>query len=366
MKRKIIDQLLDNAPCGYLQIDSEGTILRINYTLLRWLGYELGEKLGIGSIEDLFSTGGKIYYQTHMMPLLQMQGEISEINLTMTGRDAATFPALINAKKDALETGNRQTFSVFILDITQRKMYEKELLNERKKVERSLEKLKRVNSDLEKFAYIASHDLQSPLRTISGIISLLEKKKFIEPGSEVEKLFSLIKSNSKQMSLLIQNLLEYAKVDDNQSDFSPVSVQEVCLQAIELLRADVEKNQAVFNISEMPVITGSKSQLVRLFKNLFENSIKYRSEAAPVIVVTQSTTNEIYRINVSDNGIGFDEEFADEIFSFMKRLHNQEYIPGSGIGLAACKRIMINHGGSISAASKTGGGSIFTLQFPRK
>lgn len=366
MKRKVIDQLLDNAPCGYIQIDVNGTILRINNTLLRWLGYELEEDFGIGAIEELFSMGGKIYFQTHLLPLLQMQEEVSEINLTMAGKNAVRFPVLINAKKDAHKQDNKQTYSVFVLDITQRKKYEIELLKERKNAQEALEKLKQINIDLEQFAYIASHDLQSPLRTISGMIGLLEKKKIIEPGSEGEKLFSLIKSNSNQMSLLVRDLLEYSSVDDNQSGYTSVSLEEVCREAIDLLREDVEKNEVVFDISEMPVIRGSKSQLIRLFKNLFENCIKYRSKAAPVIVVTQNTTSEIYNILVRDNGIGFEKKYALEIFSFMKRLPNTGDISGKGIGLSACKRIMINHGGSISADSEPGEGSVFKLQFTRE
>lgn len=362
-KKKITDQLLDNAPCGYLQIDSGGSILRINKTLLRWLGFEAEEEIENRSIEDLFSMGGKIYCQTHMLPLLQMQGEISEINLNMAGRNSVTFPVLINAKKDALEPDQMDTFSVFVIDITQRKMYESELLKERKKAEGAAQSLKQVISDLEQFAYTASHDLQSPLRTISGMIDLLEKKKIIEPGSEEEKLFSLIKRNSNQMRLMVRDLLEYSKVDDNQSNHSPVSIEEVCRQAIDLLRDDVEKNRVVFDIAEMPVIMGSKSQLVRLFQNLFENAIKYRSAVDPVIVVTHSTTKESYQILVKDNGIGLEEKHVTEIFTFMKRLHSSEKVPGTGIGLTACKRIMRNHGGSIIAESEPGKGSVFKLQF---
>lgn len=364
-QKKITDQILDDAPCGYLQINSFGAILRLNNTLSKWLGYTEKEAQEADSIADLFNMGGKIYCQTHLLPLLNMQGEISEINLSMVRRDTSTFPVLINAKKDTSQPVKAETFSVFVVDITQRKQYESELLKERKKAVESAERLKQVNNDLEQFAYIASHDLQSPLRTIIGMINLLEKKKIIEPGSQAEKLFSLIKSNSNQMRLMVRDLLDYSKVDNDQSDLSPVCLTKACHKAIDLLSDDIKKNQAKFNISDMPVISGSEAQLVRLFKNLFENSIKYRSEDHPVIVVTLNTSENYYHIRVKDNGIGFDNEHATKIFSFMKRLHSKDTIPGTGIGLSACKRIMTNHGGSISAESELGKGSVFKLRFPR-
>lgn len=366
MKNKVTDQLLDNAPCGYLQIDRGGKILWINNTLRKWLGYDPQEAFNTHFIEDLFTMGGKMYCQTHLLPLLQMQGELSEINLTMVAKGSTPLPTLISAKRDVLKQGKTQTFSVFVVDITQRKMYEGELLKERKKAEAALQRLTQINNDLEQFAHTASHDLQSPLRTISGMIYLLQKKKIIEPGSEGEKLFNLIKSNSNQMRTMVRDLLEYSKVDDGPSNFCPVSIEEVCRKAIDLLRDDVEKKRAKFDISDMPVITGSKSQLVRLFQNLFENSIKYRSEKDPVIVVTKTTTMDYFEIEVEDNGIGFDMEHASTIFFFMKRIHNHTDIAGTGIGLSACKRIMENHGGSISAASEPGEGSVFKLRFPRK
>lgn len=364
--KEITEQLLDDAPCGYLQIDGSGALLRMNKTLRRWLGFAVDEELERGSIEDVLSMGGKIYWQTHMLPLLQMQGEITEISVTMAGRNAVTFPALLNAKRDAQKQEPVETFSVFVVDMTQRKMYESELLKERKKAEDAAQRLKQVNSDLEQFAYTASHDLQGPLRTTSGLIQLLERKKIFEPGSEEAKLFSMIKNNSDKMHLMVGDLLEYAKIEDGQLEHSPVSLEGVCRQAMELLRADVDDSGAVFDMAELPVVSGSKPQLVRLFQNLFQNSIKYRSKEAPVIVVTQATTNDYYEILVADNGMGFDKKYATQIFGFMRRLHSHDSIPGTGIGLSACERIMKNHGGAISAESEPGEGSVFKLQFPRR
>lgn len=347
-------------------MDKHGSILAMNSTLREWLGYNAEEEVDAHSIEDLFSVGGKIYFQTHVLPLLQMQGNVSEINITFTGKNAVTFPALINAKKDASKPGKEQTYSVFALDITQRKIYENELLIERKKAEETADRLRQINNNLEQFAHTASHDLQAPLRTISGMIYLLEKKNYIDPDSEAEELFSLIKRNAEQMALMVKGLLEYSRVGSGMSDLKTVSVNKICRKTMEMLSDDIEKTGAEFHISDLPDIQGSEPQLVRLFQNLFENAMKYRSDAEPVIEITMNETQDSYHLRVKDNGVGFEDDKTDEIFSFMNRLHTDKNIPGSGIGLTTCKRIMENHGGTITAESEPGKGSVFVLEFPKK
>ncbi|MCH8557808.1 MAG: PAS domain-containing sensor histidine kinase, partial [Balneolia bacterium] len=357
--------LLDNAPFGYLKIDHTGTLLNMNNTLRGWLGFGNEKNGENGHINDLLTMGGKIYFQTHFLPMLQVEGEVSEVSLTMVGQNKLRLPVLVNARKEIVEAGSWPAYSMYIIDITRRKMYESELLKERKKAESMARKLAQINNDLEHFANVASHDLQSPLRTIQGLISLIEKKQIIEPDSEAEKLFSMIKSNADQMKLMIKDLLVNSQFDEPDSEYELVSLKEVCREAIGLIKFDVDQSKASINISNMPVVLGSRPQLVRLFQNLFENSIKYKSEANPVISVEGSSCDEYILVSLKDNGIGFAEEYAEEIFSFMKRLHSSGDIPGTGIGLTSCKRIMENHGGSIRAESKPNEGALFELRFPK-
>jgi PAS domain S-box-containing protein len=358
------EDLYQNAPFGYMTVRADGLIVNINATLLKWLGYEWEEILLQQSFQDLLDMGGKIYFETHLMPLLHVQGELSEINIELKGKESIKLPVLINARR-ILDQSSLQTYFRFsILNITQRKQYELELMKARKEAEQTVQRLKQINSELEQFAYIASHDLQAPLHTISGLIGLSEKKGHFPVDSEVATYFSLIKKNARRMKLMIADLLDYARIDSEELAFEEFSLNEACEIGLELIGDQVNENNAVITVPRLPVVTGNKLQLARLFQNLFGNAIKYRSDADPVIKVEFEEKGEAVTVFVRDNGMGFDQELADQVFGFMKRLHSHDSIPGTGIGLAACRRILEIHGGSIGVTSERGKGSTFYFTLP--
>lgn len=359
------EDLYQNAPFGYMTVRADGLIVNVNATLLKWLDYEWEEILLQKSFQDLLDMGGKIYFETHMMPILLMQGEISEINIELKGKASIKLPTLVNASRIHDQSALETYFRFSILDITQRKSYELELIKARQEAEQTIQRLKQINSELEQFAYIASHDLQAPLRTISGLIGLSEKKGHFPADSEVTKYFSLIKRNAQRMKLMIGDLLDYAKIDSEELPFEEFSLNEACEIGLELIGDQVKENNAVITIPELPMVIGNKLQLARLFQNLFGNAIKYRSENDPVIRVAFEEKNDEIRVFVKDNGMGFEEDLADQVFGFMKRLHSHDSIPGTGIGLSACKRILEIHGGTIGATSEPGKGSTFYFTLPR-
>lgn len=358
-----IEDLYQNAPCGYFSMLAGGMIISINNTLLKWLDFNREEVVYEMMFQDLLRAGGKIYLQTHLMPILQIDKEVSEINLELRGRGSIKIPALINAKKE--ETSDGQSFYRFsVLDISQRKLYENELIKARKEAEKKAERLRQVNEELERFANRASHDLQAPLNTLSGIVFLLEKKGLIIENEESEKLLNIIDRNTRRMRNMIRDLLEHSKMDSDSADFESVSLNEVCKEAVELLNDKVKSIGADFKISDLPEVKGIKSQLVSLFQNLFSNAIKYRSEKYPVITVGSEVAGDYCSISVSDNGMGFDQKYKDKIFEFMERLHSNDSIEGTGIGLSTCKRIAENHSWQIEAESELGEGSTFYLKIP--
>jgi len=359
-----IENIYQNSPCGYLSIDSKGTIISVNNTLIKWLGFARNELEFEKRFQDLMSKGDEIYFQTHLIPLLQMQGEFSEINMELKGKDSIEIPVLINAKK-VERPGKKDLFWLSILDITQRKKYENELLLARKEAENKAQKLEQINEELERFAYRASHDLQAPLNSLSSILYLLESKELIKKNEESEKFVSLIKSSTLQMRLMIRDLLEYSEMDAK-SNFKPVPLNRVLDRTVEILNDEIQNSSTTVNIPALPVIYGVEIQMITLFQNLLSNAIKYRSDEDPVISIESEEVGHFYKILVKDNGEGIDPQYHQKIFEFMERLHGKYEIAGTGIGLSTCKRIVENHGGEIGVDSELGKGSTFYFTLPAK
>ncbi|GEO20534.1 sensor histidine kinase [Cyclobacterium qasimii] len=359
------EDLYQNAPFGYMTMRADGLIVNINTTLLVWLGYERDEILLQKSFQDLLGMGEKIYFETHMMPILQMQGEISEISIDLKGKKTRKLPTLINGKRIPGSSAKESFFRFSVLNITQRKRYEVELIKARKQAEQTVERLKHINEGLEQFAYTASHDLQAPLNTISGLMGLLDKEGYLPPGSQGEMYYSLIINNTQRMKQMIKDLLDYSKMEGDEKEFEEVSLNEACSIALEMIEDQAKENNATFTIGELPVIVADKIQVIRLFQNLFSNAIKYRSDADPVVSVTFEDKEDQITVFVKDNGIGFKQEASEKIFGFMKRLDPHGSIQGTGIGLSACKRILEIHGGTIGAKSEPGKGSTFYFTIPK-
>ncbi len=356
------EDLYQNAPFGYLTICSNGTIINANKTLLSWLKMKREELVEEKTFMDLLSIGDKIFYETHVVPMLQMQWEISEINLTIIGPHFS-FPALINGKKVPTDKQTDAYYRFSLLNISQRKQFEIELIQARKNADNAFLKLQEVNQKLEQFAYLASHDLQAPLNTIIGMLSLLERKGHISKDTEETQYYSLIKNNISKMKLLISDLLEFSRIDSSNVQFTTVSLNIICKDAIQSLNNAIQECDAKIYVENMPDIIGERMLLTRLFQNLISNALKFRSKETPIIHIQYEQKENSITIKISDNGIGIDPKHSKEIFGFMKRLHSYDSIPGTGIGLAACKNIVEIHGGTINVESEKGKGStfIFTL-----
>jgi PAS domain S-box-containing protein len=225
--------------------------------------------------------------------------------------------------------------------------------------------LSESNAALEQFAYVASHDLQEPLRTMSNYAQLLTKKykgKFDEDG---DRFLSFIVDASQRMSTLIQDLLEYARAATEEERPASVSLDEDLEAALTHLTQAVEESSATITHDPMPIIEVDRGQMVRLFQNLIGNALKYRKpHEAPKIHVSAEQTHRDWLITIQDNGIGFDPQYASNIFAPFKRLHQAGEYPGTGVGLAICRRIVESHGGRIWAESKAGEGAAFRFTLP--
>lgn len=245
---------------------------------------------------------------------------------------------------------------IVIRDITTRKDYERRLKT-------ISEKLNTTNKELEAFAAAVAHDLQEPLRTMSGFLDLLEKKeKNLDEQST--KYIRIVMETATRMRSLIKDLLAFTKIDNQPKPLEPVPTDKALDIAILHLRQSIEESGAIIKREALPHITVDNSQLSLVFQNLIGNAIKYRGDRSPIVTISAQSTDTECVIRVQDNGIGFDTIHADRIFSVFKRLHVGDEYPGTGIGLAVCRRIVQRHGGRIWAESQVGNGSTFYFAIP--
>jgi len=232
------------------------------------------------------------------------------------------------------------------------------------KLRASEEELRRSNQELEQFAYIASHDLQEPLRVVTIYAELLKERFGKALPGEATPLVEGLAEESKRMSHLVKDLLTFSKAGANQTPQDEVSGEQALEAALKNLKLVIEENHASVSFSALPKMQGNFAQVVQLFQNLLSNAIKYRSEATPNIHVEAKREKAEWIFSVQDNGIGFDTRYARKIFRPFQRLHNRKEYPGTGIGLATCSKIVERHGGRIWAKSKEGEGSTFFFSIP--
>jgi len=233
-----------------------------------------------------------------------------------------------------------------------------------KNAKRTSAELARSNQELEQFAYIVSHDLQSPLRTMSGFAQLLNKSYRDTLDERADGFIQEIVDGAGEMKRLIDDLLQLSRVQRHQRVPEPTHCSEMLDEALGNLRAAIEESGAVVKRGDLPKIPVNRSQFVQLFQNLISNAIKYRGEEAPRIDVAAERRGDDWRFSFRDNGIGIDSEHLDRVFVIFQRLHAREEYSGTGIGLAICKKIVEIHGGRIWAESEPGKGSTFYFTIP--
>ena len=223
--------------------------------------------------------------------------------------------------------------------------------------------LRRSNEDLQQFAYAASHDLQEPLRMVGSYVQLLEKRYKGKLDSDADEYIALASNGVTRMFKLIGDLLTYSRVGTMESQLENVNCNDVMLWAKMNLHTAIAETGAEITTDPLPDVVFDQSQLLQLFQNIVGNAIKYRSTEPPRIHVGAIRNGNEWVFSVKDNGQGFEPKYADRIFGVFKRLHGRD-VPGTGIGLALCKRIVEKHGGRIWAHSEPGKGSTFYFSVP--
>ena len=231
-------------------------------------------------------------------------------------------------------------------------------------VTRQSEELSRSNRELEQFAYVASHDLQEPLRMVSSYVALLGRRYDGQLDDRADKYIHFAVDGANRMQRLIHDLLAYSRVGTRGGELTPTDTASVLRETLSNLEVAIVESEAEVVYSDLPSVMGDPSQLRQLFQNIVGNALKFQSESRPRVELEASRDGDQWTFSIRDNGVGFDQRYAERVFGVFKRLHRNADIPGTGIGLAICQRIIERHGGRIWAESKLGEGSCFYFTLP--
>ena len=226
------------------------------------------------------------------------------------------------------------------------------------------EELSRSNRELEQFAYVASHDLQEPLRMVSSYVALLGRRYDGQLDERADKYIHFAVDGANRMQRLIHDLLAYSRVGTQGAELAPTDTVPVLRETLSNLEMAIGETGAEVVYSDLPWVMGDPSQLRQLFQNIIGNALKFRSETRPRVELSAKRESDEWTFSIRDNGVGFDQRYAERVFGVFKRLHRNADIPGTGIGLAICQRIIDRHGGRIWVESKPGEGSCFYFTLP--
>lgn len=353
--------ILQNAGEGIFGLDLAGNVTFVNAVAAHMLGYESRELLGSHShMTWHYQKPDGSAYPSAECPIYAAynEGKIHAGEEFFLKKDGTGFP--IDFTSRPIYEGNEITGAVVVYrDITERKRAEE-------KLKRALAELERSNKELEQFAYVASHDLQEPLRMVASYVQLFEKKYKGQLDEKADKYIFFAVDGVKRMQRLIDGLLAYSRVARG-AQFTHVDTNHVFSQAVLNLSITVKENRAVVTRDDLPPVSGDETQLVQLFQNLIGNAIKFRKQAVPPLVhISAKREGREWVFSVRDNGIGLDPQYSRRIFLIFQRLHPRDEYPGTGIGLALCKRIVERHHGRIWVESEPDEGSTFFFTMPMK
>jgi PAS domain S-box-containing protein len=349
--------LLEAAPDAMVVVNQAGEIVLVNVQVEKQFGYRRDELVG-QKVKNIIPEGFAerlIADATRSTADALAQHIGAGIELSGRRKDGTEFPIEIMLSPLASAEGILVTAA--IRNISARKKSEKEL-------EVANQVLEESNLELKQFAYVASHDLQSPLRSITGFLQLLQQEYQGKLDEQAQDWIRRTVRAVARMQTLIRDLLSYSRVDARSGPLTQIPFLDIVNDALILLESSIRDSGGQVTWGELPIVMGDRSQLVQLLQNLIGNGLAYRSDKPPDIHISAKRSGKDWIFSVRDNGIGIDPKHYDQIFEIFKRLHSQKDHPGTGIGLAVCRRVVNRHGGKIWVESEPGHGSTFHFTIP--
>ena len=363
--------LLEAAPDAMVVVNQGGEIVLVNVQAEKQFGYSRDQLVG-QKVKNIIPEGFAerlIADATRSVADALAQQIGMGIELLGRRKDGSEFP--IEIMLSPLESAEGILVTAAIRNISVRKKSEEDNAELERRVEERTKELAVANQvlgqsnlELKQFAYVASHDLQSPLRSISGFVQLLQLEYEGKLDEQARDWIRRTVQSIEQMQTLIRDLLSYSRVDARSRPFTRIPFPDVVNDALTLLDSSIHDSGAQITCGPLPEITGDRSQLVQLVQNLIGNGLTYRGDQPPRIHLSAEPSGKEWIFSVRDNGIGIDPKYHEQIFEIFKRLHDQKEYPGTGIGLAVCRRVVNRHGGRIWVESEPGHGSIFRFTIP--
>lgn len=293
-------------------------------------------------------------------------GEIRQVLLSAALIDMPKGSVLLTALQDITERKRTEALILELNHSLESRVQQRttELTQATEKLKLLNQELNRSNQELEQFAYVASHDLQEPLRAVTGYTQLLMSEYHDRFDETAQSYADFVIDGAKRMQQLIQDLLTYSRVGTRGKEFTPTDCNSVVQQALRNLQVAIAESQACITVEPLPTLNADPNQLVQLFQNLIGNAIKFHRDGPARVQIRATRRETDYLFQVKDTGIGIKSQYLDRIFEVFKRLHTRREYPGTGIGLAICKKIVLRHGGQIWAESQVGIGTTFYFTIP--
>ncbi|MDB5052829.1 MAG: sensory transduction histidine kinase [Bacilli bacterium] len=356
MENSIASSIFDIVGALIIVMDAKGRIKQFNRTCEKITGYSFEEVKGL-SFWELFISPGETEEIKEAFKELQAGEPSNEFESYCITKEGS--PRLISWSNSIIHQDGGEIESIIGtgIDITRRKEAEEAL-------QTKVEELSRSNAELEQFAYVASHDLQEPLRMVTSFVQLLARRYKGKLDDDADEFIHFAVDGANRMKELINDVLTYSRVGSKKKEFKPTDCKVILEQVLINIRLFIKERGAVITYDDLPTVLADSFECIQLFQNLITNAIKFHSEKQPQVHIGVERRGDEWVFSVRDNGIGIHSEYFERVFFIFQRLHGRDKYLGTGIGLAICKKIVERHGGRIWLESEPGNGATFYFTLP--